>query len=55
MIYERSHLVKSKSQEKDEIIGIILDSPFRSFSKLVVEIGSTQSEIPKFLVQGKNS
>ena len=49
MVYDKSRTLLSYQNE--EIIGLILDSSFKSFSKLLVEIGHTQSEIPKFIVQ----
>jgi pimeloyl-ACP methyl ester carboxylesterase len=37
---------------RDEILGLVLDSAFKSFSKLVVEIGNTKTDVPKFLIKG---
>jgi hypothetical protein len=36
---------------KRDILGVILDSCFRSFSKLVVEIGHKYSEYPELLIK----
>jgi len=34
-----------------EIIGLILDSCFKSFSRLAVEIGHKHSDFPEFLIK----
>jgi hypothetical protein len=44
---ERSRLI----DEREHIIGLIMDSCFNSFSRLAVEIGSNRAEIPSFLVK----
>ena len=44
---EKSRII----EEKEQVLGIILDSCFKSFSKLVVEIGNQQSDVPAFLVK----
>ena len=33
-----------------DILAIILDSPFKSFKQLIIEIGAKRSELPQFLV-----
>jgi pimeloyl-ACP methyl ester carboxylesterase len=34
-----------------EICGLILDSPFQSLKKLIVELGAKQTELPKLFIQ----
>lgn len=41
LVYEKSKSVLS--YQKDEVVGLILDSSFKSLSKLLIEIGHTQS------------
>lgn len=35
---------------RDHVVGLILDSSFKSFSQLVCEIAYKQSKLPNFLV-----
>lgn len=34
-----------------EIHGLILDSPFQSLKKLIVQLGAKRTDLPKFFVQ----
>lgn len=46
------HLIEKEHPDiQSEIMGVILDSCFKSFSELAVEIGSSQSDVPQFLVK----
>lgn len=36
---------------QQEVIGVILDSCYKSFDKLAVEIGNRHSELPEFLIK----
>lgn len=46
MIQSRTHF-----QERPAVIGMILDSCFRSFSQLAIEIGQKTSDMPQLLIK----
>ena len=39
------------TEEREHILGLVMDSCFNSFSRLAVEIGSNRADVPSFLVK----
>ena len=48
MIESRKHSLKNQT----EIKGLVLDSPFKSFTKLAIELGEKTSNLPRLMVKG---
>jgi hypothetical protein len=40
-----------RTDTRKEVLGVVLDSCFRSFEQLAVEIGRRHSEVPAFLIK----